>query len=62
MRVLPRSHIFFIFCIAINTEFANADVYESHTRGPSFVMEPPSRLDFSNSSGGWLDCSATGTP
>lgn len=26
------------------------------------MMEPPSRLDFSNSSGGWLDCSATGTP
>lgn len=39
-----------------------ADIYESHLRGPSFVMEPPSRLDFSNSSGGWLDCSATGTP
>lgn len=40
----------------------NADSYESHLRGPSFVMEPPSRLDFSNSSGGWLDCSASGTP
>lgn len=26
------------------------------------MMEPPSRLDFSNSSGGWLDCSATGAP
>lgn len=26
------------------------------------MMEPPSRLDFSNSSGGWLDCSASGTP
>lgn len=39
-----------------------ADTYESHLRGPSFVMEPPSRLDFSNSSGGWLDCSASGTP
>jgi hypothetical protein len=25
-------------------------------------MEPPSRLEFSNSSGGWLDCSATGNP
>ncbi|KAL1130470.1 hypothetical protein AAG570_011718 [Ranatra chinensis] len=25
-------------------------------------MEPPSRLEFSNSSGGWLDCSATGHP
>lgn len=25
-------------------------------------MEPPARLDFSNSSGGWLDCSASGIP
>lgn len=31
-------------------------------RGPNFVMEPPSKLEFSNSSGGWLDCSATGIP
>lgn len=44
------------------TGSVHADIYESHLRGPSFVMEPPSRLDFSNSSGGWLDCSATGTP
>lgn len=26
------------------------------------MMEPPSRLEFSNSSGGWLDCSASGSP
>lgn len=25
-------------------------------------MEPPSKLEFSNSSGGWLDCSASGNP
>lgn len=25
-------------------------------------MEPPTRLEFSNSSGGWLDCSASGSP
>ncbi|XP_055845691.1 cell adhesion molecule Dscam2 isoform X10 [Episyrphus balteatus] len=25
-------------------------------------MEPPARLEFSNSSGGWLDCSASGSP
>lgn len=31
-------------------------------RGPSFVMEPPAKLEFSNSSGGWLDCSASGSP
>lgn len=26
------------------------------------MMEPPSRLEFSNSSGAWLDCSASGSP
>lgn len=36
--------------------------YTEHDRGPSFVMEPPSKLEFSNSSGGWLDCSASGNP
>lgn len=25
-------------------------------------MEPPARLEFSNTSGGWLDCSASGSP
>lgn len=34
----------------------------SHLRGPSFLMEPPTKLEFSNSSGGWLDCSASGSP
>jgi len=31
-------------------------------RGPSFQLEPPSRIEFSNSSGAWLDCSASGSP
>lgn len=57
--------VFFIVIYATPSKIIGnvyADIYESHLRGPSFVMEPPSRLDFSNSSGGWLDCSATGTP
>ncbi|XP_066139979.1 cell adhesion molecule Dscam2 isoform X2 [Euwallacea fornicatus] len=41
---------------------ANAQGFDSHLRGPAFVMEPPSRLEFSNSTGGWLDCSASGSP
>lgn len=32
------------------------------SRGPQFVVEPPHRLDFSNSSGGRLNCSAHGIP
>ncbi|KAE8748711.1 hypothetical protein FOCC_FOCC004514 [Frankliniella occidentalis] len=26
------------------------------------MLEPPTRLEFSNSTGGWLDCTATGSP
>ena len=37
-------------------------VEEGPRRGPSFLMEPPPRLEFSNSSGGRLDCTATGLP
>lgn len=33
-----------------------------HQRGPAFVMEPPPRVEFGNSTGGWLDCSASGSP
>ncbi|XP_071866055.1 Down syndrome cell adhesion molecule 2 isoform X5 [Bombus fervidus] len=36
--------------------------FDAHLRGPSFVIEPPSRVEFSNSSGAWLDCTATGSP
>ncbi|XP_046406478.1 Down syndrome cell adhesion molecule-like protein Dscam2 isoform X2 [Ischnura elegans] len=31
-------------------------------QGPLFLVEPPPRLEFSNSSGGRLDCSAQGSP
>ncbi|XP_032686651.1 Down syndrome cell adhesion molecule-like protein Dscam2 isoform X10 [Odontomachus brunneus] len=36
--------------------------FDAHLRGPSFVLEPPSRIEFSNSSGAWLDCTASGSP
>lgn len=36
--------------------------FDAHLRGPSFLIEPPSRVEFSNSSGAWLDCAATGNP
>ncbi|KAJ8866138.1 hypothetical protein PR048_033662 [Dryococelus australis] len=36
--------------------------FDSQVRGPSFLLEPPARLEFSNSSGCWLDCSASGSP
>ncbi|KXJ69704.1 hypothetical protein RP20_CCG026065 [Aedes albopictus] len=51
-RSLAKKELYFGFTLA----------FDSHLRGPSFVMEPPPRLEFSNSSGGWLDCSASGSP
>lgn len=54
-----------LFKIYLNTLPIVAELVttlDSHLRGPAFVMEPPPRLEFSNSSGGWLDCSASGNP
>lgn len=31
-------------------------------QGPVFIQEPPHRVEFSNSSGGRVDCSAHGSP
>ena len=31
-------------------------------KGPLFIQEPPHRVEFSNSSGGRVDCSAHGSP
>jgi hypothetical protein len=31
-------------------------------QGPMFLLEPPTRVEFSNSSGGRIDCSAHGSP
>lgn len=35
---------------------------EDHSRAPSFLMEPPIRVEFSNMSGTWIDCTADGHP
>lgn len=35
---------------------------EDHLRAPAFLMEPPVRVEFSNSSGAWVDCTADGHP
>ncbi|XP_045464508.1 Down syndrome cell adhesion molecule-like protein Dscam2 isoform X3 [Harmonia axyridis] len=50
------------FGIAIAFLTGHSSSFDLHLRGPSFVMEPPPQLEFSNSSGGWLDCSASGSP
>ncbi|XP_046808500.1 Down syndrome cell adhesion molecule-like protein Dscam2 [Lucilia cuprina] len=51
-----------IILLLLHSDTLLAEVYEAHLRGPGFVMEPPGRVEFSNSSGGWLDCSASGSP
>lgn len=35
---------------------------EDHFRAPSFLMEPPVRVEFSNITGSWIDCTADGHP
>lgn len=56
-------HRFVLFAgAAAAVTSAGGHGFDAHLRGPSFVMEPPSRVEFSNSSGAWLDCTATGSP
>uniref|UniRef100_T1J9F1 Ig-like domain-containing protein n=1 Tax=Strigamia maritima TaxID=126957 RepID=T1J9F1_STRMM len=35
---------------------------QENFKGPSFTTEPPSQVDFSNSTGAKIECSATGVP
>ncbi|KAI5735593.1 hypothetical protein M8J77_020362 [Diaphorina citri] len=36
--------------------------YETAYKGPSFLIEPPTKVEFSNSTGAWIDCTTTGNP
>ncbi|XP_053996010.1 cell adhesion molecule Dscam2-like isoform X7 [Hylaeus anthracinus] len=58
--MLARCLIFVGAAAAVTS--ASGHGFDAHLRGPSFVIEPPSRVEFSNSSGAWLDCTATGSP
>ncbi|XP_066599034.1 cell adhesion molecule Dscam2 isoform X3 [Prorops nasuta] len=51
-----------IFAGAVAVTSAGSHGFDAHLRGPSFIIEPPSRVEFSNSSGAWLDCTAAGSP
>ncbi|XP_057341457.1 cell adhesion molecule Dscam2 isoform X3 [Microplitis mediator] len=48
--------------VAAVVSSAGGHGFDAHLRGPSFLIEPPSRIEFSNSSGAWLDCAASGSP
>ncbi|KAK6627073.1 hypothetical protein RUM44_009550 [Polyplax serrata] len=45
-----------------NVCFRTGSPYEQHLRGPSFHVEPPAKVEFSNTSGSWIDCTAFGNP
>ncbi|XP_043277030.1 Down syndrome cell adhesion molecule-like protein Dscam2 isoform X3 [Venturia canescens] len=47
---------------AVVVSSAGGHGFDAHLRGPSIIVEPPSRVEFSNSSGAWLDCTASGSP
>lgn len=53
------SNVFFCFPFA-PPGGAAANSYD--TQGPSFVREPPSRLEFINTLGGRADCAARANP
>ncbi|KAK6629272.1 Down syndrome cell adhesion molecule-like protein Dscam2 [Polyplax serrata] len=46
----------------IHVCFRTGSPYEQHLRGPSFHVEPPAKVEFSNTSGSWIDCTAFGNP
>jgi hypothetical protein len=49
----------FDFVVA-GPDFSAGSLYDS--QGPMFASEPPSKVEFTNSSGGRVDCSARGNP
>ncbi|XP_065347787.1 cell adhesion molecule Dscam2-like isoform X4 [Cloeon dipterum] len=50
-----------LFCVAVFLLSEGVDGLFD-TQGPSFVVEPPPRLEFTNSRGGRVDCQAEGNP
>ncbi|KAL6441311.1 hypothetical protein ACFW04_003518 [Cataglyphis niger] len=61
-RLLWFANTFLFAGAAAIITSASGHGFDAHLRGPSFVLEPPSRIEFSNSSGAWLDCTASGSP
>ncbi|RZF38599.1 hypothetical protein LSTR_LSTR010932 [Laodelphax striatellus] len=48
-----------IFCLALGMSWGAA---EEDTMGPIFIKEPPNRVDFSNTTGAVVECTARGQP
>ncbi|PSN46725.1 Down syndrome cell adhesion molecule-like protein Dscam2, partial [Blattella germanica] len=50
-------------CRKVKEDFVSVAGSSSYdAQGPVFVTEPPSKVEFTNSSGGRVDCSARGNP
>lgn len=50
-----RGGVFFALCVVLA-------LAEDNTSGPVFVREPQNRVDFSNTTGAVVECSARGNP
>ncbi|XP_068083883.1 cell adhesion molecule Dscam1 [Anabrus simplex] len=61
---LPNSYDCQVIYTRINRGSAESEVWSValDLQGPLFLLEPPHRAEFSNSSGGRIDCSAHGSP
>ncbi|XP_072746746.1 cell adhesion molecule Dscam2 isoform X6 [Anoplolepis gracilipes] len=50
------------FTLVLVLAFAGSSDASYETQGPGFVTEPPSRVEFTNVSGGRVDCTVRGNP
>ncbi|XP_070159734.1 cell adhesion molecule Dscam2 isoform X3 [Polyergus mexicanus] len=50
------------FTLVLVLVFAGSSDASYETQGPSFVTEPPSRVEFTNVNGGRVDCTVRGNP
>lgn len=48
-------YLCFIFCVTVFCE-------DDTTMGPMFIKEPENRVDFSNTTGATVECTARGSP
>ncbi|CAG7699063.1 unnamed protein product [Allacma fusca] len=51
-----------LLALKIDSGFANTPANADEENGPVFVKEPPSKVDFSNSTGAEIPCQARGNP
>ncbi|KAF7271149.1 hypothetical protein GWI33_015955 [Rhynchophorus ferrugineus] len=58
-RIVASAMFLRVFLVAL---VASSAIAEDDTSGPVFLKEPPNRVDFSNTTGAVVECSAVGNP